>query len=437
MADRRGSAKVGYWMWDHFNNTLMFMGYDPTAQQRLKSKSTATESTTAINVVVDTTFKDTFGTASQTRFRKIYERRVRINDLNVVILQDCKDVALFSCDPKLLTLEFVSFFHTKAVDRFLRSAIIYFQYYLQVWHRMQFRRVEASRKLRQPVVTELENVIRDDLADLRSMLARDYAVILTGVGDSKKFHHMYNKNNVSLSDKDRKRFEMFVKMAVRVIWIALKKKNLTIIEKELNRLLRTTIFSPMEHDQYKMYQFLPTPEEARILKGKACTSEKKLLHRSPLIQEIVFDQHDYRMLCIGVTDVEDRSERLDYLRMAYTVPEELLEELEVGVGILGVPKKFLDPVLNEELMTTRKRSSVMKPVPDFVMPPQTPYDYSKLSETLPKIKCKYRESPVATKARKTQCKLWRHYVKDMPSEMDQIPSTMLPYITSSKIYETS
>ncbi|XP_057665486.1 uncharacterized protein LOC130899514 [Diorhabda carinulata] len=424
MGDRRGSLKPGFWSWDDYNNTLVFTNYDSIGQQRPQSTLFGNSEIAAVPIVPDTTFKDTFGSASQTRFRKNYERKVKINDTNVVILQDCKDVALFSCDVKCLTPEFIKFFHTKIVDKFLRSCIIYFQYYIQVWNLMLLRRIEASRKLRQPIVTELENIVRDDLADLRSMVARDYAAILTGVGDSKKFHHMCNENNVSLSDKDRKRFEMFVKMTVRVIWIALKKKNLTIIEKEMNRLLRTTIFSPMEHDKLKMYQFLATPEETRILRGKAYRKEKKLLHRSQLIQEIIFDVHDYRMLCIGVTDVEDRSERLDYLRMAYTAPEDLLEELEVGVGILGVPRKFLDPMLNEELMTTKKRSSVMKPVPDFMMPPQTPYDYTMLSETLPKIPCKYSESPVATKARQTQLKLWLNYIEDfeLPTENTGVPT---------------
>lgn len=78
-----------------------------------------------------------------------------------------------------------------------------------------------------------ENIIRDNLADLRSMLARDYAVLLTGLGDAKRFHHMSNENNMSLSDRDRKFFEVFIVLTERVVWIALKRKFSSLIGKPL------------------------------------------------------------------------------------------------------------------------------------------------------------------------------------------------------------
>lgn len=53
-------------------------------------------------------------------------------ETDIVLLQDIKDVALYNSKIEMLTLEFISYFHTKAMDAFLRSAIIYFQYYLQV-----------------------------------------------------------------------------------------------------------------------------------------------------------------------------------------------------------------------------------------------------------------------------------------------------------------
>lgn len=74
-----------------------------------------------------------------------------------------------------------------------------------------------------------EDIIRDDLSDLRSMVSRDYAVLLTGVGDAANFHHMNNENNVSLSDRDRRLFEVFVEVTERVIWLALNRKYLTLI----------------------------------------------------------------------------------------------------------------------------------------------------------------------------------------------------------------
>lgn len=61
------------------------------------------------------------------------------------------------------------------------------------------------------------------------MLSRDYAVLLTGLGDAHKFHHMSNENNLSLSDRDRRLFEVFIVVTQRVIWIALRRKYITLI----------------------------------------------------------------------------------------------------------------------------------------------------------------------------------------------------------------
>lgn len=90
-------------------------------------------------------------------------------------------------------------------------------------------RTETKRKLRHPEVMISEDIIRDDLSDLRSMVSRDYAVLVTGVGDAAKFHHMNNENNVSLSDRDRRLFEVFVVVTEKVIWIALNRKYMTLI----------------------------------------------------------------------------------------------------------------------------------------------------------------------------------------------------------------
>ncbi|CAG9818264.1 unnamed protein product [Phaedon cochleariae] len=411
--EKRLSLRNGNWVWSELRDGLLFLPRDiKEFSQKMYSVGGASTSICSNSPnYKDAVFKDTFGSQSQTMFRKHYQRKVKLYEDDVVILQDIKDVAIFTCNLNILTLEFISYFHTKAMDVLLRSLIIYFQYYCQVWNKMQQRRIEASRKLRQPIVTVLEDVIRDDLADLRSMVARDYAMILMGKGDSQPFHHMSNKNNISMSDKDRKHFEMFILMAQRVVWIALGRKYMTLIEKELNRLLRTDTFNPIEHGFPKSAMYKATPEEMRILKGKACKHERKLLHRSPAIQEIILNDHDYRMLAIGVTDTGFNDERQIYLEAAYIAPEEMLEELGIGIGILGVPRKYLDTELKpKEISTTQRRVSIMKPIPEFVIPPRKGYGDSMITETLPKARCRYHESEASKTARKKQCKLWREYV---------------------------
>lgn len=47
-------------------------------------------------------------------------------------IQDIKDVAIFTTKRENLFPEFITYFHTVSVDKFLRSMLVYFQYYLQV-----------------------------------------------------------------------------------------------------------------------------------------------------------------------------------------------------------------------------------------------------------------------------------------------------------------
>ncbi|XP_076250439.1 uncharacterized protein LOC143190175 [Rhynchophorus ferrugineus] len=361
------------------------------------------------NIDMEIRVMDTIDSYTQAKFKRNYQRKVKAGEPAVATIQDVKDVAIFTSKVEDLTPEFISYFHTAEMDRFLRSMIIYFQYYLQIWNGLQFRRAEASRKLRQPLVTVLENEVRDNLADLRSMVSRDYAAILLGQGDAKKFHHMSNKNNDSLSDKDRRLFEVLCFMTVKVIWIALFRKNLALIEKETNRLLRTLCFSPVESSGLTLITTLP--EEQRVLLGKAFKNERRLLHRSPAVQEIIFDDHDYRMLAIGIKNIKGADARIKYLEIAYAAPEELLVESGISVGVLGVERRYLDPVLKpKEISTTVKISSVMK-IGDFVLPPKVIDKSWKYSDTLPDEPCVYQETKATKEARITQCKMWRNYVE--------------------------
>ncbi|XP_050299256.1 uncharacterized protein LOC126738127 [Anthonomus grandis grandis] len=402
--------KYGNWVWDDINNMVHYQSKEALQKSpsRVSGLSNATMSISGRkNIDCEIMVMDAVDNYTQTKFRKHFQRKVKVIDIAVATIQDVKDVAIFTSKVDDLFPEFIKFFHTEAMDRFLRSMIVYFQYYLQVWSKMQSTRKEAARKLRQPIVTLLENEERDNLADLRSMVARDYAAILMGVGDAKKFHHMNNKNNDSLSDKDRRLFETLIFMAIKVVWIALFRKNLPLIEKETNRLLRTNNFSPVEHSGAPIMR--DTPEERRVLVGKAFKNEKKLLHRSPIIQQILFENHDYRLLSIGINNNPMADARIRYLEIAYAAPEELLVEAGIAVGILGVQRKYLDAMLKPlDISTTVKRTSLMK-IGQFNIPPKS-VRYSLFSDTLSENPCKFQESQTTKNARISQCKKWITYL---------------------------
>ncbi|XP_066247212.1 protein phosphatase 1 regulatory subunit 36-like [Euwallacea similis] len=344
---------------------------------------------------------------TQSTFRKYYQRKVKSSHTAVVTLQDIKDVAIFTTKINRLFPEFITYFHTISMDRFLRSMIVYFQYYLLVWNKMQLRRKEAARKLRQPIVTQLENEVRDNLADLRSMIARNYVAILMGIGDVKKLHHM--NNNVSLSDRDRRIFETLIFMSTKVVWIALFRKSYSLIDKEINRLMRTIKYSPVEHAGKCPLEV--TLEEERILLGTAFRTKKKNPLRSPAIQEIIFDDHDYRFLSIGIDNVPAADERIRYLELALAAPEEILEDSRIAIGVLGMRRKYLDAMLNpKEIFKTEERTNLKK-VGDFRIPPNPPLRDMLLCDTLSRQPCQFQETEDTKKARITQCKMWRTYLE--------------------------
>lgn len=78
-----------------------------------------------------------------------------------------------------------------------------------------------------------------------------------------------------------------------------KFKHVLFSEKEMNRLLRSPVFCNSTITE----PFHSLPEEDRILQGKNCKIEQKLVQRSPLSQEIILENHDYRMLSIGISNL--------------------------------------------------------------------------------------------------------------------------------------
>ncbi|KAL3276764.1 hypothetical protein HHI36_012131 [Cryptolaemus montrouzieri] len=408
----------GYWSWEDSRNALFFnktaepdkpVTYKPPHESISSGSNLLEEDVSTYLTAVR--FRDIINRVSQAQFKRYFRRRVRVGAPAVVTIQDIKDVILYSAEIKDLTSEFIRFFHLPTVDAFLRAGVVYFQYYFQVWEHLERRREEAKRKLTQPIVTVLEDVIMDNLGDLRSILSREYHRLTCGMSDAWKFYHLNNKNNVSTSDKDRRLFEAFMCVAVRVIWWALHRKNFHLIETELNRLLRTKVFNLIEHRPKRIDTFDLTPSERRYIWGKACKDEKKLKHRSPAAQELMFASHDYKILAIGVTHIEINDPREHFLEIAYTAPEELLFSLGVGIGILGYPRDRLDTLLKPRERTKTDVLGEELVVPPFNLPPKKIIEHEEFSQALPKTAPLFHEKTATKKARITQTKLWLKYVE--------------------------
>lgn len=91
------------------------------------------------------------------------------------------------------------------------------------------RRKEMLFKLTQPSVAEKENILRDNLSALRSMVAAEYAAIIIGAADLQKFHHLANKNRTSMSGNDRRLFNLIFILSLRIVWLALERPNIALL----------------------------------------------------------------------------------------------------------------------------------------------------------------------------------------------------------------
>ncbi|XP_025832567.1 uncharacterized protein LOC112905091 [Agrilus planipennis] len=229
MGEESTQFASGTWTWDDLTNELTFQSANQDDQQGTAQGQTATK--VVVQSAFEVKFRDTVDNVEKIRFRRRFQRKAKIGTTSYIILQDIKDVVLFLASPKDLTTKFIRFFHTQTVDSFLRAAMVYFQYYIQVWETLVDRREEAKRKIPHLGVKGILGTLSDELSCLRCVLAREYTCMLTGAGEMLEFHHMGSMRTKSLTGKERYLFEVLLCITIRVIWIGMQRKYLNLIGK--------------------------------------------------------------------------------------------------------------------------------------------------------------------------------------------------------------
>ncbi|KAI5635504.1 protein phosphatase 1 inhibitor domain-containing protein [Phthorimaea operculella] len=300
----------------------------------------------------------------QMRFKKRYQRKLKPNEPEVITLQDVKDLAIYMAPLAMLSPSLINVLHIPTTERFLRALILYCHYYLQIGQEMAERVKELQNKIRTPTSEAIEATYRQNLADLKNLVAKEYSVILCGIWDTKTFHHMgIKKKRKSLSDKDARFIETFILMCTQIVWLALGRRSFNQLELEINRLTKTDIYNSAEHRLKTGYYSSLSPLERGVLIGSDAQKSPKLIARSPLMSDIFCKQKkpvDFRLLGIGAIEFEYLPERLRYLLMAIAGPEEDLEAWDVTVGILGKPRRMFDTalyLLDASLAAGGKKSS--------------------------------------------------------------------------------
>ncbi|XP_026747134.1 uncharacterized protein LOC113508356 isoform X1 [Trichoplusia ni] len=347
-----GMYEDGHWVWDDNAQALAFVSDIPP-------KLIETIQMTAKAPTGNIEFRDDVDLIEQIRYRRRYQRKLKPGQPDVITLQDIKDIALYTAPVSILSPMLINVLHIPTTERFLRALILCCAYYLQVADEMAIRMIELDTKVRTPDCEHIENEYRDNLADLRVLVAKEYCIMLIGGADTKKFHHMGPQKKLqSLSDKDARLFETLLRMSVQIVWLALGRRSFHQIELETHRIFKSEIFNEIEHTLKTGYISKMIAEEQAVLLGPCVRrQDKKLNTRSPLMNEVFCHRPiDYRLLGLGVVKYPETTNRLQYLHVAVSGPEEILMESHFTLGIIGMPRSGFDTMLRPVTVSVETKS---------------------------------------------------------------------------------
>ncbi|XP_047989799.1 protein phosphatase 1 regulatory subunit 36-like isoform X1 [Leguminivora glycinivorella] len=335
-----GLYEEGHWIWDENANQIAFVSDRPVVEDEAIAMPTKMP-TGAIE------FRDDVDLIEQLRYRRRYQRKLKPEQPDVITVQDCKDIALYTAPVSILSPALINMLHIPTTERFMKALILCCQYYLQVSDEMGHRMMELETRVRTPYCDVVEQEFGTNLNDLRALAAKEYCTMLIGGADTKKYHHMGPaKKRRSLSDKDARLFETMLRMCVQIVWLALGRKAFNQIELEVNRLFKSEIFNAVEHTLKTNYVEKMTKEERNVLLGQCLRTEKKLTTKSPMMNEVFcYRDIDYRMMGIGVIKMNQMPLRLKYIYNIVAGPEEKYSTLGVSLGIVGMPRTSFDTML--------------------------------------------------------------------------------------------
>ncbi|KAI4477905.1 hypothetical protein M0804_012385 [Polistes exclamans] len=368
-------------IWDEISEGLIFPGIQQTDDEQIKGRAIKSEIIDPSEIYCPhdyliLNFHETLNPSQKIRFKKYYLRKVAPNEPDVIILQDIKDLVMFLLASPV-SVKFIDFFHLPVVDHFLRALIIYFQYYIEIWEKLTEERVATLKKAPNPLAGGHRIKYADELHTLRCMLSKEYADLIVGCQDTVRYHHMISgKKKASMTqsqgEKDLRIFEMLIHISHRVVWIALHRKYFHLIESELHRLLRTEVYNTAERRTgYTIKDMLES--DIFVLHGPRIQSKRKLLKNSPLIEDLIYSECNFKVLSLGMIDVDRSDPRIDYLHNALLIDEEMLPKLGIKVGILGQERS------NYDLMLMLIESENSNDVEKIDQPDKLKYEKSKIS----------------------------------------------------------
>ncbi|CAH2269259.1 jg19215 [Pararge aegeria aegeria] len=228
----------------------------------------------------------------------------------------------------------------------------------QIWEVMSLRTIELETKIPTDRSKKIELNYREDLEDLRLLVAKEYCIIISGGEEYTKYHHMDKEKKQSMSKKEATLFETIICISIQIVWIALGRKYYNQIELEINRMLKSDIYNSAEHKRDTKYLSKMNPRERLVLVGHCMHVGKKLNTRSPLMNEVFCDRNiGFRLYGLGALQYSRLNTRLRYLESILSDPEHTFGNVGITLGIIGIQRAKFDIMLRELSMAASTSGS--------------------------------------------------------------------------------
>ncbi|XP_053331244.1 protein phosphatase 1 regulatory subunit 36 [Spea bombifrons] len=161
-----------------------------------------------------------------------------------VTLEDVKNVALnlLQEEERHCIESFSAAVRTRQLDDFLVALLCYLSCFLE----KHYLERKPKSLVPKPSILEqkemMDALTRTDLA--LKHFARIYCVLVLGEGATHRHHMACGKSKASTTKRDRVFYECLYSFCIYVAWVAFRRKELSLIQEEVGRLLRSNTFNP-------------------------------------------------------------------------------------------------------------------------------------------------------------------------------------------------
>lgn len=160
----------------------------------------------------------------------------------------------------------------------------------------------------------------------------------------KKYYHRDECDNRSKTIRDKSLHEHFICYCTQIVWIAMFRRAYSVIDVEINRLLRSGHFNVAEKQLPNVLKFSKIQQQILYGPNDKRTNYRK--QRSPLIEELAnVMPEDADVLWIGERKYRGKDPQIKKLELEYVVADSQLSFIGISHGILGHPKVLYNTML--------------------------------------------------------------------------------------------